>query len=394
MAERPRIPVVMYHGVDHPDPAWPWSDLVCEEMLFRRQIEALAAANFTAADLDAVTAQQAAGVRPRERRVVFTFDDGYLDNWAVALPLMRELGWRGTVYVNPEFVDPGETPRPTLDDVRAGSLARDVLPTRGFMNWAELRAADASGILEVASHSMSHTWYPTGPEIVDFHRPGGGYHPWLAWNARPDRKYAYLTEDQTAFVPWGTPVHEHGRSLGIRRYFPDPRVAERCTALVAREGGEEFFSRPDWRERLQREAADADTGAGRYETDAEMIRRFRYEIEESLRILSERLGRPVRHFCWPGGAYCDESWRIALEAGVTSLPVKRSDRRRWLADDPRFIRRISPHNAFVLRGRRYTTNDPRLLVAACRAELGEPLGRWRRTLVKLALVARGSRRAT
>ncbi len=379
----PRVPIVMYHSIGDPDAGWPWHDLTCPRELFTDQIKALAAAGFRAVGLDDVVRQQHAGRLDDRRQVVFTFDDGYLDTWTIAYPVMKRLGWRGTVYVNPEFVDPGCETRPTLEDVWAGRITRDALPVRGFLNWAEIAALDTSGFVEIASHSMSHTWYPIGPEIVDFHRPDGGYYPWLAWNARPERKFAYLSEDQSHFVPWGTPVHVHGRSLGIRRYLPDPAIAERTVALVAREGGAEFFRRPDWRERLLREAAAADTGAGRYETDEEMADRFRREIVDSLSVLSERLGRPVRHFCWPGGAYCDESWRIALEANVASLTVRRSDRRRWMSDDPRVLRRISDHQSFAVLGRTVRRTVPGVLVAACRAEAGVLLGTWRYRLRKV-----------
>ncbi len=97
--------------------------------------------------------------------------------------------------------------------------ALEDLQWHGFLNRAELRLLQESGVMVIGSHSMTHTWYPTGPEVIDSHRPDLDT-PWLAWNARPERKYAYLPENQSAFVPFDTPIHQHGRSLGIRRYFP------------------------------------------------------------------------------------------------------------------------------------------------------------------------------
>ena len=38
--------------------------------------------------------------------IVLTFDDGYLDNWVFAYPLLEKYNLRGTIFVNPEFVDP------------------------------------------------------------------------------------------------------------------------------------------------------------------------------------------------------------------------------------------------------------------------------------------------
>jgi peptidoglycan/xylan/chitin deacetylase (PgdA/CDA1 family) len=371
VSHSPRIPVVMFHSVNDADPGWLWDELTCSIALFERKIAALRGAGYRAAGLDEVHGLQAAGRRPTDRSVVLTFDDGYLDNWVYVYPILKRAGWKGIVYVNPEFVDPGETVRPNLEDVWAGRCAASDLRSTGFLNWAEIRRMDQDGVLEIASHSMSHTWYPTGPGIEDFHRPGLDT-PWLAWNARPDRKPFYRLEDQAGFVPWGTPIHSNGRSLGIRRYFPDPDIAPAVTAHVAAHGGAAYFEETGWRETLLEVAAEADRGTGREESDEEMLARFNYELGEASLILEERLGHAVPHFCWPGGAYCDASWDVAAAMPFQTLTVKRSDRKRWGQSDPRLVRRISEFRGFSMRGRHFETSDPHLLPIACDVELGRP----------------------
>ena len=273
------------------------------------------------------------------------------------------------VDVSPEFVDPGEEPRPNLEDVWSGRCAESELQTRGFLNWAELEVMDQSGILHVGCHSMSHTWYPTGPEIVDFHRPGLST-PWLSWNARPDRKPFYLNEDQSGFLPLGTPIQRSGRSLGIRRFFPDPSQTAAVVAHVAGQGGAAFFETGGWRERLLEIARQADQGRGRPESDEEVHSRYRYEIEEAKRRLETRLGHPIHHFCWPGGAYNDTSWSVAAHAGFRTLTVKRSDAKRYYDRSANLIRRMSNHYHYSLLGRTRTTADAELLVLACDEMLG------------------------
>lgn len=364
-----QLPIVMYHSVGHEDPGWLWNELICPVDLFRRQLSALEARGYRAATLDDVRDARDRRTIDSARRVVLTFDDGYLDNWVYVYPLLKRAGWKGVVYVNPEFVDPGEELRPNLEDVWSGRCPERDLQTRGFLNWAEIGMLDRSGVLEIASHSMSHTWYPIGAEIVDFHRPGLAT-PWLAWNARPERKPFYLAEDQSTLVPWGTPIHRSGRSLGVRRYLPDPGSAAAARQLVADGGGADFFARPDWRLQLEAAARAGDGGTGRLETDEEMEGRFEHEILGSLRELTTRLGRPVRHFCWPGGAYCDASWAVADRAELGTVTVRRGDPGRGAADDPRFIRRISDYRQYSFRGRTRLTGDAGLLVEACDVELG------------------------
>jgi len=381
-----RIPVVMYHSVGRPDPDWIWGELICPLPLFTRQLERFVAGGFVPATLDDVNEEQAANVSSRKRRVVLSFDDGYLDNWVHVYPLLKKSGWRGIVYINPDFVDPGEQPRPTLEDVWAGRCAERDLQARGFLNWAEIEMLDRSGVLEIGSHSMSHTWYPTGPEIADFHRPGRAT-PWLAWNARPERKPFYLNEDQSGFVPWGMPVYKNGRSLGVRRYIPDPDVAAATIAHVAARGGATCFDADGWLDELRVVAREADRGGGRLETDQEMLERFAFEIGEAAGIFEARLGRRVHHFCWPGGAYCDESWQLVEQADYRTFTVKRNDLKRWNGSDPRLVRRISDHKQYTLFGRSHGTDDAGLLIAGCDAELGRIGARARVRLRKIFDIA-------
>jgi hypothetical protein len=311
---------------------------------------------------------------------------------------LKRLGWQATVYANPDFVDPSSSPRPTLEDVWAGTCAEKDLPVAGFMSWAEMRRAAAEGSLEIACHSRTHTWYPTGPGIVDYHRPGSA-HPWLAWNAAPARKSAYLAEEQEQVVPWGTPVHAHGRSLGIRRWFPPPELAEACVRFVAGHGGREFFSRPDWRNEIEAFRAGLRVGEGRSETDDELMARVEDEIVGARDDMARTLGARPLHFAWPGGAYTDTSWQVAERAGFETLVVKSSDAKRWHSSDPRLVRRMSCFNFVSIRRWRFPNRDPRLLWHACEAERGSSLHatllRMRKVQTALsAVVPRGPREPT
>lgn len=340
----------MYHGVGEAPEDWVWRNLVISRSLFEKQIDLLTRNSYVSISLDDLREQQEAGTDGDARQVILTFDDGYLDNWVIAYPLLARAGWQGTIYVNPDFIDPGDEVRPTLEDVWAGRCAEEDLQLHGFLNRAELRRLHESGVMTIASHSMTHTWYQTGPQIVDHHRPDRNT-PWLAWNARPDRKYAYLTEDQSDIVPFGTPIPEHGRSLAARRWYPGD-------------------------------------GEGREETDEEMMARFREEIQGSKSILEETIGAEVAHFAWPGGAYRDESWQVAEEAGYRTICVNSRDEVRWVSSDPRLVRRIGCGKFVSLFGARFPTDDPVHLLHECEATLGRTRRVWEVRLRKLLTAAR------
>lgn len=368
------VPILMYHSISD-DRAWLWGHLACPVRVFEDHLRALAEAGFHTVSLPELYAHQTAGAPLPSRPIVLTFDDGYLDNWVYAYPLLKRYGFRGTIFVSPDFVDPTPQPRPNLDDVAAGRSAATALPRRGYLSWAELRLMVNSGVMDVQAHALTHTWYFTEPAIVDFHRPGAPY-PWLAWNAYPERKYRWLDEDQAPLVPWGTPVHRHDKALVARRYFPDPRLAEWMAAQVAAHGGAALFQEPGWRERLLAQAADFraqhelhDT----WESPAEYETRLRHELGDSKAQLETHLQQPVRFLCWPGGGYNAATERLAQELGYLATTLSSTDPRR-AHPEPRYLIRwgaptLPRHGQTLYR-------DGRYLVAMLRCRAGDATACW------------------
>ena len=66
-----------------------------------------------------------------------TFDDGAASDYAVAFPILRELGLRATFFVVPTLIE-----------------------TAGYVTWAQLREMVAAG-MEVGSHSLTHPFVNT-----------------------------------------------------------------------------------------------------------------------------------------------------------------------------------------------------------------------------------------
>ena len=369
LANNDIVPVLTYHSVGMHEPSWTWSQLSERATAFDKLLQALQARGYRTVTLADLYAHMAGERTCPPRSVVLVFDDGYLDNWVTVAPLLRKYGMTGTVYVNPEFVDPGDEQRPTLDDYPGGGLDNADVAQSGFMNWAELARLDRSGVLDVQSHSLTHTWYFTGPSIEDFYAPSNAAaYPWMAWNARPERKPFYLTEDQSEFVARGTPIFEHEKSLIARRFLPDPPTMDAIMTAIADRCGPDFFAGEDWRSRLRKIVADVTGEAdfpGAFESDTDYEARVREELAQSKSIIEQKLGKTVDFLCWPGGGVNDTAKRIAADVGYKSWTLPSSSmpsKRNRPGSDPQEIKRLPALRDVRFFDRKWGVGSERLVV--------------------------------
>lgn len=317
---------IMFHSVGTPSPDWSWSFLTVPWQMFEGLLIRLRRMRYRTVLLDEYRDIFLAGKLDKERVVALTFDDGYLDNWTYVAPLLEQYGACGTVFVTGDFIDPGEAPRP-----RWNGNENDLPPSDGFLNKAELRILDSSGVLDVQSHGMTHTWYPCGPEIIDFRHPDDTYH-WMDWNDAPDAKWRQI-QPISRQETWGEPVYEHHKALNGPRYFPDPKLAEELRLHVAREG-ESFFHRQDWKSRLMVLARERrqDMPEGHWEDEDDFNRRVQAELGGSAKALSALLGKRINWLCWPGGGYGRDVFTTAARyyAGTTISSSSEGNRAQGL----------------------------------------------------------------
>ena len=326
-------PVFMYHSVGIPNSKWMWKELTISYLEFEKQLAYLKAHNYTTFHLKYLYVQIDQHIELPKKSIVLTFDDGYLDNYVFALPLLKKYGFKGTIFVNPEFVDKRNLIRKQYDG--QGDVAG--LETIGFMSWDELREIEQDGTMEIQSHALTHTWYPSSDRVIDFRHPQDKY-IWMTWNSNRSQK-PYLQLDNAALVKLGEPVYESEMSLSGKRFYPDKELSEHIIQYVSDHGGVLFFQQAQWRKILFQALKDYEASHflnTSYESETERLERLKCELSSSKQQLEQELNKSIDFLCWPGGSATTEGQAIALSLGYKMTTATR--------DIPQSIRKTIKNN--------------------------------------------------
>ncbi|KOQ17861.1 hypothetical protein ABW36_30395, partial [Achromobacter xylosoxidans] len=156
----PNVPVLMYH---HVTPAG--GMIAATPEVFEAQIARLARAGYQSLSTDQFAAYLAGAPAP-ERSVLITFDDGYLNNWVHAHPVLARHGMRAVLFTITGWIGDGPArphagqglPLPATPDHDA--CKKLIAAGRGdeaMLRWSEIEAMRAAGTFEFHSHTHTHT---------------------------------------------------------------------------------------------------------------------------------------------------------------------------------------------------------------------------------------------
>lgn len=164
------IPVLMYHHVST-SPGM----ITVSPAHFAAQMAWLARAGYRTIG-GAQLAAWFAGEPLPAKSVMLTFDDGYLDNWVHAHPVLQEHGLTALCFLVTGWPGAG-APRahagtggalPPLLGHRAGEAAIDHGETdRAILRWSEIDAMRAAGTFEFHSHTHSHVRWDKASASAD-----------------------------------------------------------------------------------------------------------------------------------------------------------------------------------------------------------------------------------
>ena len=123
------IPVLMYHSIDD---NWRQTKLSVSPESFEKQMSFLHRKRYKVLSLDEVIDIYEKKQGPLFKTVSITFDDGYLNNYTVAYPVLRRYGFPATIFVE-----------------------IDKIGKEDYVNWEQLKQMAAEGIT-IGSHTLTH----------------------------------------------------------------------------------------------------------------------------------------------------------------------------------------------------------------------------------------------
>jgi len=140
------VPVLLYH---HLDPNVPEDAMTLHPDTFAAQMMLLYTNGYTPVSFDQITAYVEKGEALPASPVIITFDDGYLSNYEYAFPILKEYGWKASIFVIGSSVGHYEYYKDTQ------------YPLKPHFGETEIREMVDSGLISIHSHTYDmHQWGP------------------------------------------------------------------------------------------------------------------------------------------------------------------------------------------------------------------------------------------
>ncbi len=139
-----KLPILFYHKINNTHPKARSIDLYVPPYKFEEQMRHLSRRGYRSITFDDAVDKLKGGLPLSPKSVVITFDDGYLDNYEHAFPILKKYGLTATMFIVTDFV--GQTNK--------WPHSREKLP-EALMSWDNIREMAAYGI-SFGSHTCNH----------------------------------------------------------------------------------------------------------------------------------------------------------------------------------------------------------------------------------------------
>ncbi|KJU83169.1 polysaccharide deacetylase [Candidatus Magnetobacterium bavaricum] len=152
------IPVLMYHHVNDSG-----SFITVDVARFEQQMRLLQRMGYRTLHTADLLEIAAGGTTP-QRCVMITFDDGWLDNYVYAYPILKKYGHKAVIFVvTSRITEQGLRPRldegftmPLPSHKECVRMVEEGNGSQCTLSWQELGQMARSGVIDVQSHTHTH----------------------------------------------------------------------------------------------------------------------------------------------------------------------------------------------------------------------------------------------
>lgn len=311
------VPVLMYHTINNNPKGIYNSWLVTRLGIFEDQLKYLKKNNYHTVTLRELYDFKNNNKNLPPKSIVLTFDDGYLDNWVFVYPLLKRYNFNATIFVNPDFILENQKKRKTLIDIDYNFKRIWELNSVGYLNWEEVKILDKTGIVNIQSHSLTHTWYFSSENIIDFLMPWNEKkYYWFFWNvASKSDRINWMNKpnfNEMLSGYYGHPIFEYSRSLSSKRFIPNEKYVTAFLKFYKK--NKSMLNKKNYKKQFLDFEKNITQPKGIFESEKDEINRYKEELVFSKRILEKGLGKKVDFLCWPGGGKNTKSIDIALNS--------------------------------------------------------------------------------
>ena len=333
------IPVIYYHSIaPFKNKDWPKKYLTLNLHFFENHLKFFKKNGFQALFLDEYFDLLQAESK-NKKYFVLTFDDGYLDNYIYVYPLLKKYAFKATIFINPEFVPKDNQNNGTLFDYWENKKTLADIDKWGFLNWDEMSEMEESGIIDIQSHTMSHTKYFISDKIIDFHHKNSDCLYYIG-NLYPARKPNYITDPKfEKLLPCGYPVFEQASSViakavQINNNFRN-EIIDILNNKIIKSGYDfkEIYNliKPIYNKFKKENSIILST-----ESNDDFMKRLVWELKESKKIIEQKLNKKVNYLCWPHGDNSELAHQTALKVGYKATSLGKMSKKYF--DTTRFDR--------------------------------------------------------
>ena len=162
------IPVLNYHQINDTEK----NALTVNTEQFEAQMKYLADHGYTTiTPADMLDAWEGGAELP-EKPVIITFDDGYLDNYNHAFPVLEKYHLKATIFLISDYV--GTYPN--------------------YLTWSDIQDMDESGLIDFESHTLSHEELTKAPSLDEAKHQLTGSKEAIEWNMGSGKHVRFIAD--------------------------------------------------------------------------------------------------------------------------------------------------------------------------------------------------------